>query len=162
MNDSITGNNICLHHPGACPLVVGVWHDLHHPHLEHLGSDHVPTSSLVLCPCDSLREEGAGESVSQQDSSQSLLVSQQSLQEVLGHLGESLVCWSEDGEVCGPQSVHQTRSGGCRDQCGEPAEMERLMWGCCQDSYWATFHLQWECPPGHSQGWGRARLRRSG
>ena len=80
MNDSIAGYDIRLLNPGACPLLIGVGHHFHHPHLEHLGGHQVSPGSLMLLPGDPLGEQTAGQGVSQQDGSQCLLVSEQTLQ----------------------------------------------------------------------------------
>ena len=127
MNDSIAGNDIRLHHPGSFPLPIFVGHHLHHPHLEDLGGHHVPPGSLVFLPRDALGEQTAGQSVSQQDSRERLLVSQETVQGVRGDLGEGIVCWSEDCEIFSFENVNYTRCCGCCDQSREPGERGRCL-----------------------------------
>ena len=109
MNDSIAGYDIRLLHPGAFPHIIVVGHHLDDSHLEDLGGHQVPPGRLVFLPGDAPGEDHAGQGVSQQDSCQSLLVGQETIQDVPGDLGEGIVSWSEDGEVFGPENIHNTR-----------------------------------------------------
>ena len=127
MNDSIAGYNIRLLHPGPCPLTIGVGHHLDDPHLEDLGGHGLSPGSLVLLPGDAAGEQHAGQSVAQQHSRQSLLISQQTFQGGRGDLGEGVICWCEDGEVFGLENVNNTRGCGCCDQSREPDERERFV-----------------------------------
>ena len=154
MNDSIAGYDIRLLYPGAYSLIIVVGHDLHDPHLEDLGGHHVPTGSFVFLPGDAPGEQSPRQSVSQEDSSQRLLVSQKTIQGLRGDLGEGIVCRSEDCEVFSAENVHNTSGcGGC-DQSREPGgERGLLSWS--QRTGTGTFHQLSECRPGHSQVWGR-------
>merc|ERR1740128_859846 len=94
MNNTISSNNVSIHHPGPRPLTPHTGHNLDNPSLEHLGGDLVLLStsgSVTNVPSYSFVEPSSRYNMSQQNFCKSFLVCKKSIKSILWNLCKSII-----------------------------------------------------------------------